>query len=111
MMGGGGGPMTGDGPTDIVPGGYQPPDPRPPHDIDESMQGAAPYGFFAEPEPVMAADENLNGRIKKDAFLRLAGRHFDRLDADEVGYLTLDKLPRTEIQKRVEREQRRRGRS
>jgi len=100
-----------DGPTDIVPGGYQPPDPRPPHDIDETMQGAAPYGFFAEPEPVMAADENLDGRIKKDAFLRLAGRHFDRLDVDNVGYLTLDKLPKTEMQKRVERDQRHRGRS
>jgi hypothetical protein len=89
-----------------VPGGYEPPDPRPPHDIDESMQGAAPYGFFAEPEPVMAADENLNGIIRKVGFLRLAGRHFDRLDPDNTGFLTLDKLPKTEIQKRVERAQR-----
>jgi hypothetical protein len=96
-----------DGPMDIVPGGYEPADPRPAHDIDESMQGAAPYGFFAEPEPVMAADENLNGRIKKAAFLRLADRHFDRLDPDGVGYLTLDKLPKTEMQKRVQRAQKR----
>jgi hypothetical protein len=79
---------------------------RPPHDIDESGQGASPYGFFAEPEPVMAADENLNGIIKKAAFLRLAGRHYDRLDPDGVGYLTLAKLPRTAIQARVERAQR-----
>jgi hypothetical protein len=84
----------------------EPQEPRPPHDIDESGQGASPYGFFAEPEPVMAADENLNGRIRKAAFLRLAGRHFDRLDADERGYLTLDKLPKTGIQLRVERYQR-----
>jgi hypothetical protein len=111
QMMGGSGPMTGDGPTDIVPGGYEPPAARPPHDIDESMQGAAPYGFFAEPEPVMAADENLNGRIKKAAFLRLADRHFDRLDPDGVGYLTLDKLPKTEMQKRVLKAQRRGGRT
>jgi hypothetical protein len=84
----------------------EPDEPRPPHDIDESGQGASPYGFFAEPEPVMAADENLNGRIRKAAFLRLAGRHFDRLDTAELGYLTLDKLPKTGIQKRVERAQR-----
>jgi hypothetical protein len=84
----------------------EPQEPKPPHDIDESGQGASPYGFFAEPEPVMAADENLNGRIRKAAFLRLAGRHFDRLDTAENGYLTLDKLPKTGIQLRVERVQR-----
>jgi hypothetical protein len=79
---------------------------RPPHDIDESGEGASPYGFFAEPEPVMAADESLNGIIKKAAFLRLAERHYDRLDSDGVGYLTLAKLPKTAIQTRVERAQR-----
>jgi hypothetical protein len=78
---------------------------RPPHDIDESGQGASPYGFFSEPEPVMAADENLNGVIKKVAFLRLAGRHFDRLDEAGAGYLVLAKLPKTLIQRRVERAQ------
>jgi hypothetical protein len=96
-----------DGPTTIVPGGDdQIPDARPPHDIDESGQGASPYGFFSEPEPVMAADEDLNGIIRKAAFLRLAGRHFDGLDPDGNGYLTLSKLPKTEIQVRVERAQR-----
>lgn len=84
----------------------EPSEPRPPHDIDESGQGASPYGFFAEPEPVMAADENLNSRIQRAAFLRLAGRHFDRLDAAEDGFLTLDKLPKTGIQLRVEKYQR-----
>lgn len=95
-----------DGTTPVVPP-MEPPDPSPPHDIDESGEGASPFGFFAEPEPVMAADENLNGRIKKAAFLRLAGRHFDRLDAGERGYLTLDKLPKTGIQQRLARYQRR----
>jgi hypothetical protein len=84
----------------------EPEEPRPPHDIDETGEGASPYGFFAEPEPVMAADEDLNGRIRKAAFLRLAARHFDRLDTDESGYLTLAKLPKTPIQRRVERDRR-----
>jgi hypothetical protein len=94
-----------DGTTPVVPP-MDPPDPSPPHDIDESGQGASPFGFFAEPEPVMAADEDLNGRIKKAAFLRLAGRHFDQLDGSERGYLTLDKLPKTGIQLRLARYQR-----
>ncbi|MDR3512491.1 MAG: EF-hand domain-containing protein [Caulobacteraceae bacterium] len=95
-----------DKPGAIDPGGGEPPEARPPHDIDESAQGASPYGFFFEPEPVMAADENLNGYIRKAGFLRLAGRHFDRLDPDGVGYLTLAKLPKTQAQLKVERYQR-----
>jgi hypothetical protein len=83
-------------------GGGEAPDPRPPHDIDETGQGASPFGFFAEPEPVMAADENLDGFIRKAAFLRLAGRHFDRLDPNGDGYLTLAKLPKTQAQIKVE---------
>jgi hypothetical protein len=73
------------------------------HDIDETGQGASPYSLFAEPEPVMAADEQLDGRIRKAAFLRLAGRHFEQLDQGGVGYLVLSKLPKTAVQTRVER--------
>lgn len=107
MMGGGGMGGGGAAAGQIDPGGDEPPEEHPPHDIDESGQGASPFGFFSEPEPVMAADEDLNGYIRKAAFLRLAGRHFDRLDPDEVGYLTLAKLPRTQAQIKVERYQRR----
>jgi hypothetical protein len=102
-------PIQGNAP--IAPSEDEPQEARPPHDIDESGQGASPYGFFSEPEPVMAADENLNGRIRKDAFLRLAGRHFDRLDPNGDGYLTLAKLPKTPIQLRVEKERGHRARS
>jgi hypothetical protein len=103
MMGSG----AGSGLGVIDPSGQQPGDAvRKQQQIDESGQGASPFGFFAEPEPVMAADESLNGIIKKAAFLRLAERHFKRLDPDETGYLTLGKLPKTMIQQRVERAQR-----
>jgi hypothetical protein len=87
------------------------PNQHPPHDIDETGQGASPFSFFSEPEPVMAADENLNGLIRKAAFLRLAERHFDRLDRDGSGYLTLAKLPKTDAQVKVERAQRHTHRS
>jgi hypothetical protein len=108
MGGGGGSPIQGNAP--IAPEDTDPLE-RPPHDIDESGQGASPYGFFAEPEPVMAADENLDGRIRKAGFLHLAGRHFDRLDPNGDGFLTLAKLPKTPMQLRVERAQHHGGRS
>ena len=106
----GGGQMGGAGQIDPG-GGGDAPEVRPPHDIDEFNQGASPYGFFAEPEPVMAADENLDGLIRKPAFLRLAGRHFERLDPNGDGYLTLAKLPKTEAQVKVEKHQRHAHRS
>jgi hypothetical protein len=109
QYGGGGGGDGGGGGVNDSEFGKVAPDPdtdqRPPHDIDESGQGAAPYSFFSEPEPVMAADEDLNGIIRKAAFLRLADRHFSRLDTGEAGFLTLAGLPKTQIQVRVERAQ------
>ena len=81
-------------------------DQGPPHTIDESGQGASPYSFFQQPEPVAAADLDFNGRITKANFLRLADAHFDDLDPKELGYLTLDTLPKTRVQKVLERKHR-----
>ena len=111
QMGGVGG-MGGMGAT--VPGSIDPSGPAEPsgpkilHDLDETEAGASPFSLFDEPEPVMAADFNFNGRIKKENFLKLADMHFTRLDTQELGYLTLDKLPKTAVQKRLEKGQRRR---
>jgi hypothetical protein len=80
-----------------------------PSDI-ESNQGASPYSFFDEPEPVAAADLRFRGVITKDEFLRLSDTHFDALDVGARGFLTLDRLPQTPAQKRLEREGRRRRR-
>ena len=92
-------------PTSIDPGGGQsePDLPKIPHDLDETQQGASPSSLFDEPEPVTAADFDFNGKIKKENYLRLADLHFTRLDVDNVGYLTLAKLPKTAVQKRIEK--------
>jgi hypothetical protein len=88
--------------------GYEPegitnptPDTRP-KVLDESGQGAAPYSFFQSPEPVTAADVDFKGFVFKANFLKLADRHFARLDADNQGFLTLAKLPKTAVQLALE---------
>ncbi|HEX4199198.1 MAG TPA: hypothetical protein VHZ26_17310 [Caulobacteraceae bacterium] len=69
--------------------------------VDESGQGASPYGFFNAPEPVTAADSDFRGLVRKDNFLKLADRHFTLLDKDGAGYLVLAKLPKTLIEQRL----------
>jgi hypothetical protein len=81
-------------PGPIDPGGdnQEVPSGKPPV-LDESGQGASPYGFFEEPEPVMSADLNV---------LKTADMHFDALDQKKLGYLTLATLPKTPIQRALE---------
>jgi hypothetical protein len=74
-----------------------------PKPYDASGKGAAPYGFFDEPEPVTAADVNFRGLISKADFKALADTHFKTLDPDGVGYLTLATLPETPVQRRLGR--------
>ena len=62
------------------------------------FQGAAAYGLLAEPEPVTAADTDLDGRITKAEFLAAAERRFKLLDKRKDGWLTLDELPLTASQ-------------
>ena len=69
---------------------------------DEPPLGASPFSFFGEPEPVTTADFDFDNRISLANFLRLADQHFTTLDTDGRGYLTLDKLPKTAVQKVVE---------
>jgi EF hand domain-containing protein len=58
-------------------------------------EGAAAYGLLAEPEPVAAADTDLDGRITKAEFQAAAERRFKLLDKRKDGKLTLDELPMT----------------
>jgi hypothetical protein len=103
----GGGPgaqgVMGALPPDAAP---DPTGPKVPHSIDESHNGASPFSFFDQPEPVTAADLEFNGFIKKKNFLRLAGVHFTTLDRKELGYLTLEGLPKTHVQQVLERDAR-----
>lgn len=66
--------------------------------LDESQQGASPYSFFQEPEPVMAADFDVNGFITRKNFLKLADLHFTDLDTASAGFLTLSALPKTPVE-------------
>ena len=72
----------------------------PPADI--VPDGAAPFSFLDIPEPLAAADVDFSGVITKANFLKLADRRFDKLDPDQLGYLTLAKLPKTYVQKKLE---------
>jgi hypothetical protein len=95
----------GSGPPQDVPA---PDTPTKPLHLDESKQGASPFSFFDEPEPVATADFDFNGKITKANFLRLADMHFTTLDRNSDGYLTLAKLPKTSVQEQMERKYRRR---
>jgi hypothetical protein len=100
--------------TSIDPAGDDKPDasvPQKSKPLDESGQGASPYGFFEEPEPLMTADFNVDGVILKDNFMKVAEMHFTSLDSDQKGYLTLKTLPKTPIQKLLEKSRHERRRS
>jgi hypothetical protein len=100
-------------PGPIDPGGDQPSDDedKKPPPLDESLQGAAPYGLLGEPEPVLAADLDLNGIITRQNFLKLADMHFKTLDTADRGYLSLAALPKTQVQKLLERSRPKKRRS
>lgn len=86
-------------PGPIDPAGDHPePEDKPKTGLDETGQGAAPYSFFDEPEPILAADLDLTGVITRKNFLALADTHFTTLDQAGAGYLTLTGLPKTKIQ-------------
>jgi len=75
---------------------------------DASGVGAAPYGFFNEPEPVTAADLHFRGLISRGDFAQAAENHFAILDPDGHGFVALDTLPSTLVQRRLNHGRRRR---
>jgi hypothetical protein len=66
------------------------------------LQGAAPYALLNEPQPVRGADMDLNFRVSKDEQGRAAAQRFAKLDQDKDGRLTLEELPLTPIQARLQ---------
>jgi hypothetical protein len=66
------------------------------------LQGAVAYELFSKPEPVAAADLNVDGHIKLAEFLKVADQDFDTLDKTGRGYLTLADLPKTPLQAAME---------
>jgi hypothetical protein len=109
MPGGAGG--HGAGSIDPAGDGPDPNAPPKPDRLDESGQGAAPFSLFEEPEPILTADLNVDGVIKRENFLKVADMHFAALDSDRVGHITLADLPKTPMQKLYEKERHGRRRS
>jgi hypothetical protein len=98
------GPAGGQYNQPIDPSGDHLDDPKPiKPKFDETGTGASPYGFFDEPEPILTADFNVNGVILRDNFLKVADTHFTDLDEAQKGYLTLASLPKTAVEKLLER--------
>lgn len=71
------------------------------------FDGAPAYSLLNVSEPVASADDNFDGRVTLEEFLRAADRRFAQLDKDNAGYLTLDALPQTPQQIAVEGRKRR----
>ncbi|QTC90484.1 EF-hand domain-containing protein [Brevundimonas goettingensis] len=55
-------------------------------------------GLLNVPEPVKAADVDINQRITPEEWSRAGDRWFDLLDTDKDGGLTLSELPQTQLQ-------------
>jgi hypothetical protein len=87
--GGRGGGMGGQGPR----GGG-------PHGGGAATSLLAMAGLLNVPEPVKAADVDVNQRITPEEWSRAGDRWFDLLDTDRDGVLTLAELPRTQLQER-----------
>jgi hypothetical protein len=66
--------------------------------ISKDLQGAAPYALINDAEPVRSADDSFIGRLTLKAYLARADHNFDLLDEKSQGYLTLEDLPRTQVQ-------------
>lgn len=60
----------------------------------------AEAGFFNLPQPVRAADANLDQTVTPEEWAQATQRWFMSLDADRDGRLTLDTLPQTPLQQR-----------
>ena len=68
----------------------------------KSVQGAAQYGLINEPQPVRAADGNLDFRVSGAEWMNATGQRFEMLDKNADGFLTADELPKTPLQVALE---------
>jgi Ca2+-binding EF-hand superfamily protein len=72
-----------------------------------AYDGAPAYSLLNVSEPVANADQDFDGKVSLEEFLKAADRRFDQLDKEKNGYLTLDTLPQTPEQIAVEGRKRR----
>ena len=70
----------------------------------EARRGAGVFGFFNEPEPVRAADTNIDFRVSMKEWIEAADRRYAQLDLRHDGKVTRDELPLTPFQAYVRRQ-------
>ena len=58
--------------------------------------GAARYSLINEPQPIAAADANLDGKVTLAEWMAITDRRFGKLDYDKTGRLTLESLLRAQ---------------
>jgi hypothetical protein len=76
---GGSGEASGSAPQDVrVPGA--------------GREGAARYSLINEPEPIAAADANVDGKVTMAEWMAITDRRFAKLDRAKTGRLTRDSL-------------------
>jgi hypothetical protein len=56
------------------------------------LEGAARYGLINEPEPIAAADADLDGKVTLAEWLAITDRRFAKLDRQKTGRLTREGL-------------------
>ena len=78
---------SGGGDTDPTAGRYQ-----------KQIVGASQYGMIDEPQPIRAADSNLDFRVKIDEWINASNQRFTILDRNEDGFITPDELLKTPAQ-------------
>ncbi|MGZ6020283.1 MAG: hypothetical protein ACXWKO_16570, partial [Phenylobacterium sp.] len=56
------------------------------------LMGAARYSLINEPEPISAADTDLDGKVTMKEWMTITDRRFTKLDRLKTGKLTRDSL-------------------
>jgi hypothetical protein len=87
--GGGGGMGGGRGSGGFGPDLSQPTETRVP---GAGLMGAARYSLLNEPEPISAADADLDGKVTLAEWMAITDRRFAKLDHTKIGKLTRDSL-------------------
>lgn len=70
---------------------------------DDLLSGAAIYAMLNEPEPLRAADTDLDGRVSLAEWRAKTKRRFALLDTKGTGALLLAELPKTAVQEAADR--------
>jgi hypothetical protein len=66
---------------------------RPVAVYDKGIEGAGRYAFLNIPQPVIAADSDMNRGVSREEFAKAAGERFALLDSNRDGRLRLAELP------------------